>query len=123
MWKPIHDCSLATDGTTGWRTQGAPWAEKGQENGIFPKIIAVCEAGLVQVFLKQPLLRGKNVLVPVSPLHGDQPAPQHHSDIWVELPLNPVLRITMSSNGPHIQFSKVDLDAEKGKLFPPPQTQ
>lgn len=112
----------ATADTAGQRTRGTPWAEKREENGIVLKIIAMCEASLAQVILKQHISTEKNVLVPISPLHEDQPAPQHHSGIWVELPLNPVLRITMSNYGPHIQFSKVDLGAEKGKFLPPPQT-
>lgn len=53
VWKPIQDCSLAADSTTRWWTQGTPWPEKGEENGIFLKIITMCEASLVQVFLKQ----------------------------------------------------------------------
>lgn len=108
--------------TAGQRTRGTPWAEKREENGIVLKIIAVCEASLAQVILKQHISTEKNVLVPISPLHEDQPAPQHHSGIWVELPLNPVLHITMSNYEPHMQFSKVDLGAEKGKFLPPPQT-
>lgn len=50
-----------------------------------------------------------NVLVLISPLHEEQPTPQHRSGIWVGLPWNPIFCITMSNNGPYVQFYNVDL--------------
>lgn len=63
----------------------------------------MCE---VQVFFKQHHSTEKNVLVPISPLHEDQPAPQHHSDIWVDLSLNPVSCIAMSKMGLTFNFPR-----------------
>lgn len=36
-----------------------------------------------------------NTLVPISPLHKEQPTPQHSSGIWIGLPLHPIFCITI----------------------------